>query len=118
MQESVVREAKRETGTAVQVIRYFGSQPWPFPYSPMTAYTATYTAGEISIDDTEIEEAGWFTVDNLPPIPEGSVSLANQSTGSLRNKANPQKTREEGEERSTRLYHNEPPPSSCRHEPL
>ena len=64
MQESVVREEKREAGTAVQVIRYFGSQPWPFPYSLMIAYTATYTAGEISIDDTEIEEkpAGmWLT---------------------------------------------------------
>jgi NADH pyrophosphatase NudC (nudix superfamily) len=43
----------------------------------MTAPAATYTAGEISINDTEIEEAGWYTVDNLPPIPEGSASLAN-----------------------------------------
>ena len=68
LQEAVAREVKEEVGIAVQVIRYFGSQPWPFPHSLMIAYTATYTAGEISIDDSENEEAGWFTLDYLLPF--------------------------------------------------
>ena len=61
----------------VQVIRYFRSQPWPFPHSPMVVYTTTHRKGEISINDSENKEAGWFTVDNLPPIPKGPASPAN-----------------------------------------
>jgi len=41
----------------------------------MIGFTATYAGGEISLDDSEIEEAGWFTADNLPRIP-GKISIA------------------------------------------
>jgi NAD+ diphosphatase len=41
----------------------------------MIGFTATYTGGEISLDDSEIEDAGWFTIDNLPLIPE-KISIA------------------------------------------
>ena len=41
----------------------------------MIGFTATYAGGEISLDDAEIEDAGWFTVDNLPPMP-GKISIA------------------------------------------
>jgi NAD+ diphosphatase len=41
----------------------------------MIGFTATYAGCEITIDDTEIEEAGWFTVDSLPRIP-GKISIA------------------------------------------
>ena len=75
LEEAVVREVKEEVGVTVKDIRYFGSQSWPFPHSLMIGFTATYAGGEISLDDSEIEEAGWFTVDNLPPIP-GKISIA------------------------------------------
>jgi NAD+ diphosphatase len=75
LEETVAREVKEEVGLSLKDIRYFGSQPWPFPHSLMIGFTATYAGGEISLDDNEIEEAGWFTVDNLPPLP-GKISIA------------------------------------------
>jgi NAD+ diphosphatase len=75
LEEAVVREVKEEVGVDVKDIRYFGSQPWPFPHSLMIGFTATYAGGEISLDDMEIEDAGWFTADNLPSIP-GKISIA------------------------------------------
>jgi NAD+ diphosphatase len=41
----------------------------------MIGFTATYAGGEITVDPSEIETAGWFTVDNLPPLP-GKISIA------------------------------------------
>ena len=75
LEETVIREVKEEVGISIKDIRYFGSQPWPFPHSLMIGFTATYAEGEISIDETELEDAGWFTVDNLPPLP-GKISIA------------------------------------------
>jgi NAD+ diphosphatase len=75
LEEAVVREVKEEVGIDVKDIRYFSSQPWPFPHSLMIGFTATYTGGEISLNDEEIEDAGWFTIDNLPRIP-GKISIA------------------------------------------
>jgi NAD+ diphosphatase len=75
LEEAVVREVKEEVGLAIKNIRYFSSQPWPFPHSLMIGFTATYAGGEISLEELEIEDAGWFTVDNLPPIP-GKISIA------------------------------------------
>ena len=50
-------------------IRYFGSQPWPFPNSLMVAFVADYGGGQISVDPSEITHAAWFTADDLPAIP-------------------------------------------------
>jgi len=75
VEEAVVREVKEEVGVDVKDIRYFGSQPWPFPHSLMIGFTATYAGGEISLDDIEIEDAGWFTTDHLPSIPS-KISIA------------------------------------------
>jgi NAD+ diphosphatase len=75
LEEAVVREVKEEVGVDVKNIKYFGSQPWPFPHSLMIGFTATYAGGEIRLDDTEIEDAGWFTADHLPQIP-GKISIA------------------------------------------
>ena len=69
LEECVAREIKEEVGICVKNIRYFGSQPWPFPNSLMVAFSAEYAGGEISADPSEILEAGWFTPDNLPSIP-------------------------------------------------
>ncbi len=75
LEEAVVREVKEEVGISVKDIKYFGSQPWPFPHSLMIGFTATYTSGEISLHDEEIEDAGWFTADHLPRIPD-KISIA------------------------------------------
>ncbi len=70
LEEAVVREIREEVGLAIKAIRYFGSQPWPFPHSLMIGFTALYAGGEISLDDAEIEDAGWFRANNLPDIPD------------------------------------------------
>jgi NAD+ diphosphatase len=75
LEEAVVREVSEEVGIEVKDITYFASQPWPFPHSLMIGFTATYAGGEISFNDDEIENAGWFEVDNLPQIP-GKISIA------------------------------------------
>ncbi len=77
LEAAVRREVKEESGISVKNIRYFGSQPWPFPDSLMIGFTAEHESGEIKIDGEEIVEAGWYGVDNLPKIP-GKLSIARQ----------------------------------------
>ncbi|MEM9905489.1 MAG: NAD(+) diphosphatase [Cyanobacteria bacterium P01_D01_bin.44] len=77
LEETVAREVYEEVGIAIKDIRYFGSQPWPFPNSLMIGFTASYAGGEIVIDGEEIEAAAWFTKENLPPVP-GKLSIARQ----------------------------------------
>ena len=75
LEDAVHREVKEETGIDVKNIRYFGSQPWPFPDSLMVGFTAEYAGGEIKIDDNEILDARWFPADGIPEIP-GKISIA------------------------------------------
>jgi len=75
LEQTVSREIEEETGILVEDVRYFGSQPWPFPDSLMVGFTARYASGELRIDDKEIVDARWFSVDDLPQIPE-KVSIA------------------------------------------
>jgi len=69
LEEAVEREVMEEVGVGIKNVRYFGSQPWPFPNSLMIGFTAEYEAGEIQIDQVEIEDAGWYAADRLPAIP-------------------------------------------------
>lgn len=70
LEECVTREVKEETGIEVKNIRYFASQPWPFPHSLMVAFTADHAAGEIRVDPFELVDAGWYTAHSLPNIPD------------------------------------------------
>jgi NAD+ diphosphatase len=63
---AVAREVEEEVGLRVTDIRYVGSQPWPFPQSLMLGFIArAEDAGELTLDPDEIEEARWFTRDEL-----------------------------------------------------
>lgn len=75
LEETVEREIYEETGILVSDITYFGSQPWPFPNSLMIGFTARYAGGDIRLQDDEILDAGWFTLDSLPNMPS-RVSIA------------------------------------------
>ena len=75
LEETVAREVKEEVGIEVKNIRYFGSQPWPFPNSLMVGFVAEYASGAIAPDPAEIEAAAWFAKGNLPPVP-GKLSIA------------------------------------------
>ena len=69
LEECVAREVYEEVGIRVKNIRYFGSQPWPFPHSLMLGFTADYESGEFVLQESEIEDAKWFRKENLPRIP-------------------------------------------------
>jgi NAD+ diphosphatase len=75
LEECVAREVKEEAGIDVSDIRYFASQPWPFPDSLMVAFTARYAGGAISVDGREVTDAQWFSADTFPRIPE-AISIS------------------------------------------
>jgi len=75
LEQCLEREVREEVGVRVQRIRYFASQPWPFPHSLMIAFVAEWRDGEIAPQASEIEEAKWFDVLQLPKLPS-RISIA------------------------------------------
>lgn len=69
LEECVHREIMEEVGITVKNVRFFGSQPWPFPNSLMIGFFAEYESGELHVDGKEIADAGWYSVDGLPSLP-------------------------------------------------
>ncbi len=76
LENAVAREIKEEVDIEVTNIRYFASQPWVFSHALMVAYTAEYHSGEIRVDGKEIEEAGWFSVKEMPEKIPRSLSIS------------------------------------------
>lgn len=75
LEECVSREVMEETGLRITNIRYFGSQPWPYPMGLMVGFHADYVEGEIVLGDGELRDAAFFTRDHIPAIP-GKMSMA------------------------------------------
>lgn len=76
VEDAVRREVYEESGILVDAIRYFGSQPWPYPNSLMLGFQADYAGGEIRLSDAELEDAGWYRFDSMPRLFPGNVSIA------------------------------------------
>jgi NAD+ diphosphatase len=77
LEEGVEREIMEEVGLKVKDIKYFGSQPWPFPNSLMIGFIANYDSGEIKVDGKEIVDAKWFEVDDVPR-PPSKISISGE----------------------------------------
>jgi NAD+ diphosphatase len=60
IEEAVRREVAEEVGIVCADVKYFASQPWPFPSSLMIGCHAQAVSDEIVIDPDEIEAARWF----------------------------------------------------------
>jgi NAD+ diphosphatase len=75
LEQCAAREVKEEVGIEIGDLRYFHSQSWPFPNSLMIAFFADYIGGQLTPDPSEIEAADWFSIDNLPVLPD-PVSIA------------------------------------------
>ena len=75
LEEAVEREVMEETGISINHIRYFASQPWPYPCGLMVGFFADYEGGEIHLQRSELSKGGWYRYDALPPIPE-KLSIA------------------------------------------
>ncbi len=65
LEETVFREIREEAGVEVTDIAYRSSQPWPFPASLMLGFRARALDDHLVIDRNELEDAGWFTRDEL-----------------------------------------------------
>lgn len=76
LRQAVVREVAEEVGTRVDGVTYVDSQPWPFPCSLMLGFHARAVDDHIDVDGNEIEEARWFTRDELrAAVDAGDVLL-------------------------------------------
>ncbi len=65
IEQAVRREVLEETGVRVGEVRYFGSQPWPLPASLMLGFVGHAESLDIAVDQHEIEDARWFTRDDV-----------------------------------------------------
>lgn len=70
LEDCVRREVLEEVNIKVKNIKYFQSQPWPYPNSIMIGFTAEYESGDIKVDGEEIIHADWYSKDNLPILPD------------------------------------------------
>ncbi len=67
-EEAVCREVGEETGLPVATVGYKTSQPWPFPGSLMLGFRAEAGPGAIVVDHEELEDARWFTPEEVTRI--------------------------------------------------
>ncbi|MDH3585526.1 MAG: NAD(+) diphosphatase [Gammaproteobacteria bacterium] len=65
LEDAVRREVYEETNVHVGEVRYHSSQPWPFPSSLMIGFVAEAISSEIRLNDAELEDAQWFTREEL-----------------------------------------------------
>jgi NAD+ diphosphatase len=65
IEDAVAREVKEEAGVQVRDVRYIASQPWPFPSSLMIGCWAEALSGDLTVDTTELEDARWFTREEI-----------------------------------------------------
>jgi NAD+ diphosphatase len=93
IEEAVVREVREESGVQVDDVRYFNSQPWPYPSSLMIGFNARATSREVVLDD-ELEDARWFSREQLRDprahgffVPPGPFSLSGQLIAAFVNEA-------------------------------
>jgi len=75
LEQCLAREVAEEVGVRISNIRYFASQPWPFPHSLMIAFVCEWSGGEIRPQASEIDDAKWFEVLQLPKLPS-KISIA------------------------------------------
>ena len=75
LEEAVIREGMEETHIRIKNLKYFKSQPWPYPCGLMVGFFAEYESGELVLQESELSKGGWFNKNNLPTIPE-KLSLA------------------------------------------
>ena len=76
IEAAVRREVQEEAGIEVQSVSYTASQPWPFPSSLMIGCRAHALSGELTIDEAELEDARWFTRDEVAAAVAGASAAA------------------------------------------
>jgi NAD+ diphosphatase len=72
IEDAVRRETFEEAGIRVGAVRYMASQPWPFPSNVMIGCLAEALTDDIAFDGEELEDARWFTKDDIRRMLEGT----------------------------------------------
>ncbi|MGO4707190.1 NAD(+) diphosphatase [Microvirga sp. 2MCAF38] len=72
IEDAVRRETFEEAGVHVGEVRYLASQPWPFPSSLMIGCIGEALSDEIVIDEAELQDARWFTRDDVRRMLDGT----------------------------------------------
>lgn len=75
IEQAVRREVLEESGIEVGEVQYFGSQPWPLPRSLMIGCIAKATSIDILVDGEEIEDARWFTREQMKAEAEAGTLM-------------------------------------------
>jgi NAD+ diphosphatase len=70
-EHAVLREVFEETGIRLEHLSYQSSQPWPFPGSLMLGFHAETARQEICRNDEELEDARWFSRQEVARAIEG-----------------------------------------------
>jgi len=79
IENAVAREVKEEVGIDVGDVHYVASQPWPFPSSLMIGCHSQALNGDLTIDRNELEDARWFTRDEVRQSLSGGCSAPFQA---------------------------------------
>ena len=79
IEEAVRREVREEAGIVCGEVKYFRSQPWPFPSSLMIGCHAQALSRELVVDHNELEGARWFDREEVASMlarqhPEGLIT--------------------------------------------
>jgi NAD+ diphosphatase len=72
LEAAVAREVFEETGVQVTDVRYRASQPWPFPANLMLGFQAAWAGGDVAADEAELEDARWFTREQVKAAANGA----------------------------------------------
>lgn len=74
LEGAVRREIREEAGIETGRVTYMASQPWPFPCTLMIGCLAEAETRKIKIDETELEDARWFSREEALAMVEGRHS--------------------------------------------
>lgn len=73
IEEAVARELYEEAGVRVKSVRYFASQPWPFPAALMLGFYAQAASFDLKLDPGEIADAAWYSKDEARALINGEL---------------------------------------------
>ncbi len=76
IEAAVARELFEEAGVRATSVRYVASQPWPFPSSLMIACVAHVDDEALTVDHSELEDARWFTLEQVEAAMAGAPDAA------------------------------------------
>ncbi|MCJ7834004.1 NAD(+) diphosphatase [Cuneatibacter sp. NSJ-177] len=84
VEDTVRREVMEEVGLKVKNLRYYTSQPWSFSDSLLMGFYADLDGSpEITLDESELAEACWFSREKVPE-PKGLFSLTGTMVDAFR----------------------------------